>query len=551
MPGGYFTITINQIPVFQMEPEYAEALRHFGYDPDEFDRMHWPTGASRYAHGRFLMHSADFDALVDNPNTPVSLVFGDDLRFDRMFIRNPIPILISEGQSVIAFELVDERYFWQDASFDETAIWNLLADDKQTYYPASLNEDDPWRPDQVVEAVVEQLPEQFARLPDFQLSPVAASRWVRDMVSHADCAGMVIDRVMVAAGFVMIAHPLPITVTAPGVPPSVVRYTFHRIDSGEQKALSWLEAFQGEIIAGGMFAPSQAVVPPADGILRQVVLDPRFSGVKVPEKADVLFPIFDPAAGFDPGDSPQYPVDRFHRVSIENEAPVMTPNADSITLFDHAWARFEGGVLQNETEIAQRALDVVLRYYWRFRSGACDLLLRGAWPVDQWVGGESITWIHSCEAGPRTRIRGEINSQLLGYTTKSTLTSADIFTTGRVRAVPRMDGGLLLDVLADSGANNLRLGIITEVFGTVNATYSAHAFNDPSFAVENHVPRRRDDISAVDMQPVFVGDVCIIGRDEDNGYHLWVDELRPTVPCVGLRGVREGQTARTWSVHGL
>lgn len=94
--------------------------------PWRLNTLYWPTGATRYARGLFLVDRATRDRIVSKTvqsgkNTKATLGIGDDLSGKQgtplaidMFCLSPRPVTCTNDDSDLwLLPLVDERYFWQ------------------------------------------------------------------------------------------------------------------------------------------------------------------------------------------------------------------------------------------------------------------------------------------------------------------------------------------------------------------------------------------------------------------------------------------------------
>ncbi|GAG47261.1 unnamed protein product, partial [marine sediment metagenome] len=124
----------EQLAVTSITPEVQAGLDSVGMGHERFNYMHWPVGAGSHAHGRFLMHGGRL-ASYQGGATP--FLFGT-INFDRVYIRNPRPLFVSEGSgAMFVVDVVDERFFWKQNPVTDTDALNLSLTNTTELYDAS------------------------------------------------------------------------------------------------------------------------------------------------------------------------------------------------------------------------------------------------------------------------------------------------------------------------------------------------------------------------------------------------------------------------------
>ena len=124
-------------------------------------------------------------------------------------------------------------------------------------------------------------------------------------------------------------------------------------------------------------------------------------------------------------------------------------NGVTVPLWDTTWARFSASSLVNQAELTSRADFAAYYYYRRFESGVCDLLFRNI-DIARFYVGEQQFWLRSWgpkdQQGTFTRLIGKLHDPLFGWNHEAEpISTFDVLSIGSVRAIPRPDGGILLD----------------------------------------------------------------------------------------------------------
>ncbi len=102
-----------EISTRSVTDDVAAILAENGFDPDSFEVLSWPTGATRHSRIRLLMSKGDFDELKDalpEWHNPIGVeIVG--LLFQRMYVLDHAVVAYSEVSGpVYAVDVVDARY---------------------------------------------------------------------------------------------------------------------------------------------------------------------------------------------------------------------------------------------------------------------------------------------------------------------------------------------------------------------------------------------------------------------------------------------------------
>lgn len=510
-------------------------LRRAGLDPDKFNRIEWPVGAASWASGWFLLPAGSVSDLFSGSGTALVELRMGDLHFDRLWMRNPAPVFVREGQPpIIAVEVVDDRYVWRHDGIDQVAF-NLSLRDKTRLF--DVTESSQGTPININEIVEQEWPDSEWPL-NIQLPQILNPVDVRDVTAQGLSSLETIDRLMTSVDRVVVAFPNPSHPGAFGH-----RYSAVRMNDGQGKASSMLATFSDVIQHGGVFA-QDSLVPPSAGAGSVAGSIPASWGyAEVPEMVRVHFPaaaeggagyLVDSEGG---GPRPEWEIDRYVTKESDFGRPTNVGFVPGVvkSIFDSTWAQLsqtDSTVVLNDAELETRALFVAGRYYIRFSAGVARLSMAGWQPVEPYAGAHVITWA-ATEWGPMTKIDGDLHHPLFGFSLGEAARS--VYTSGLARGIPRSDGGILIDVLPSKG--DVFMGTITAVNGTVNALYDVEADGDSSITMQDKEPLRSDKVTApenIEMEPALVGDPCIIGIRADGQRILLVPtETRRVQLCTG------------------
>lgn len=539
MPGGHVNLSLSNGASFSAVHTIDEPLRReivrIGGNPDEYNRIVWPIGASRHMSAKVLLHRSILDEITDgftNFPTVLQLSEGIDLGilFVPVWIRNPVPLLVSEGSDAIySVEIVDQRFFFRTIGTFQSPGFNVSLDDKSTIYQSTGNGGMPFTARTALEALLHQAndvsPVGFIYEISSAIDGLNDEADPRDFITECLPIGEMIDKICAMIGAVCLAYPFS---EYPGAGAGLGNYLrITPISDGAQVATSILSTFNNDIIGGGLHAPvGDDITPPKMGAGSKAFGPSGWAAMEIPSQITVMFP---KAASVD------YPVvfndetetedglhwvpDRWYGVTTNIGVPIgASTNGTTRCIFDTTWAIETGEGIENAELLEARAELMAARYYSRFESGACNLLLRGFQAVPIFSGCQQLTWSFN-DAGLTTRLQGWFHDRLFGFRYDDPIASMDVSSTGLVRAIPRSDGGILFDAPSRPTEQGQRtiIGVIQAVYGEMNATYDVircpNSLDDPDEPelFEDVTPYDRIiDPPLLDWFPRQVGDVVLI-----------------------------------------
>lgn len=463
------------VPARSVSEEWQRlAIKEVGLDPDDFNVMHWPTGAANHATCWLLLLGQDLEAIQGSVNqfipdelpsdreearqivlqkqaeAALKLKLGDIL-FDRMYLHRIVRVLCSEGTGVMfAVQMVDERYFWRTLS-DNTDGLNISTDDKSPsrVYRSTENGSLPWNVgtavDKLLKAVVSSADMQFVDQGEISIG------YVRDLFAKGLPAVELIDRLLAMSGNVLCAHPNSEYLG------TSKRYRVRPINSGLVAAANTIETYSSMLIAGGLFGSlGEATISTAKIIVQQAIGTAKDLTAEVPSTVEVLFPKSQKFPSkysfndFELGADQKWTIDRFHLETTSAGAPV-PGNGKTVTIFDSFWAIYdEAELVAGEQElIDERLADIGRVYYRRFESGAGRYTFGGIIPIEIHPGCSCVQWgltPFKGEMTPVTRVSSGFNEPIFGWLPAEKLGATTVHGTGLARVMPRPDGGLLIDV---------------------------------------------------------------------------------------------------------
>ena len=367
--------------------------------------------------------------------------------------------------------------------------------------------------------------------------------------------GEFIDKVFTAASHVLIAYPNA------GLAPQGKRYRVAPVqaDFGPSQFQSFASS---EIIYGGLmpsfpFEDRSRTEERNSGIIRPMSrprLETSISEsasettfatpeetvvAEIPESITVLFPKHS-EGGINAdtfGGNMNYFNDRWSGITTSaGRTPDFTPGK-TMTAYGELSAfwglhpfiedRFEW---KNEEELKLIAADVSAKYYDRFRSFPLNATLRGTYgnpdyanALLMWSGTQEITWSLT-EQGPMTKITGDYNHPLFGYSKSEVLEQSSLQGLGYARVAPKRSGEMMIK--APSFSQAINVGIVTfsrmEDEGEIvdpedgqtlfyNQPYKVVCLANPDFNITEYIqPMRPHDIESIHMNPLSAGDPVLI-----------------------------------------
>lgn len=418
----------------------------------DVNRVRWPLGASRWGSVKLFAHSVDVTAIFEalgkgGSTTPVTVRFGDVTLYP-MWLRPPVPYLLSDGSGVVyVVELVDDRYFWRN--IDEPGQgYNATLDDKEKLFDATENTGPAaWTFGGAISDLVEALttwtnPGAFD-LTD-SLGNFSQTVGLRDFLVQHTSAAVALDRLLAMVGYVLAAKPI--------AGDDGKRYVVTAIEDGEDVVRDFVSLHSTRLIGGGLIASLRG---PAGitGPGRFVFGVPSDLKTDVPSRVRVVFPIAQKGGdgySFDEtvSDETGWNAKRWYSVTSTAGRPATSGNSGAeVVVFDPQWAIYDGTSLENGAELNIRAGFVAQVYYARFRAGIGKMWLAGTIvPTTWWAGCQEVEWRWTAR-GPVTMIAGDFEWSGFGWNPAAApaLQAVDVVGIGRVRAMPRPWGGVLLD----------------------------------------------------------------------------------------------------------
>ena len=535
-----------EISTRSVTDDVAAILAENGFDPDSFEVLSWPTGATRHSRIRLLMSKGDFDELKDalpDWSVPIGLeIVG--LLFEKMYVLDHAVVAYSEASGpVYAVDVVDARYWWSTKDVTELGF-NVTTDNREKYYDATVvmpPTDGPPPTDVELYTYREAIEKIFLDLAPFSAGELIgtsdrldSSLGLKDLMVEGLPASQILGRLLILCGHTLVAlHD--------------GSYLIEEVELGAENLDFKMQDAGGKdlIITGGPAAVTN--FSPTDPEILKLLDSPVWIARQTPASINVMFPTamastgqyrFNEESGIDRGRD--YVMGRWFSVISTEGKPAGGDNAEVHTLFDPEWAIYdlEGSPplpnIQNEDELISRADDVATFFYGRLSSGAGRM--RFSKIVDMLYGGASeIHWSvvrHGPDQGVFTDVLGMIHDPILGYRTDQPITPADLLSIGSVRAIPRPDGGALLDSPPRKiRVNTARITEVNEDPGNpgFNATYKAQAIDDESITIPrlkvdfddpSNLGERSDTRPAkdpLDLIPRIVDDLCFIVVDSTVG----------------------------------
>ncbi len=465
-------------------PELAEILRNYGFDPATFNHMRWPHGAGRHASCRVVMTGDAINALAPGGIAAAPLKFRiGDVDFDKVYLRTPRPMIIGAQSLLYAIEVVDERWYWNSRPAE--ADHNIYSDAKNAKFTATSQTS----PTAIVSALLAG--QSFVLPSEVDMTGLVEAKTdtydgLRDLRAQDLSFGDLIDRVCAICGVVFAAHPSPV---------AGKRYAFLPVDKGASVAIGETGIYTAKIsdlMAGGLYAAGAPGSPPA-WIGSRADL-----GAEMPASVRVMSPTWVQGNAYAYGQTgssgPTWTTKTTHASIVPfllvfnsfagwwPTGPAQITAGDSIQdVWDTVWTEVStAGTIVDASAVTARAKVVARLHYSRFIAGCGESLWRGCFnDFPLWAGALDREWgIASVgdQIIPHTRISGDWNDPRLGWTAdQRPVTQGRIAGVGMARAVPRPDGGVLIDVpIGEVGAHVIAwITTATLITGKVNRWYYA------------------------------------------------------------------------------
>lgn len=521
----HITVGGTDIPCRTMDAEWAELVRDAGIDPSTVYRLKCPTTARRHASIRVLLHPSDFAALLDTTggSAAVADVHMGDLSFLSMNLLVPDHVLVVGGQgTVYAIELVDRRFFWDDAAEQDYNLTDAV--DRTRYWPMTLDSDDePFSGQEIIDALAGVVVESIGYDAD-ATTVLSTTIGFGDVPSLALPIRDMIDHVLARCGCVLTWQPFTDS------------YTVRTLDG--QLGVDQVAENSGNLKAGGVLAyPGTVLDDPNNAGVPALAVGPaaRLRPIMSPNVV-VAFPktssrMNHNADSTDPGLDF---TDRWHLIESTAGKPDIGggEGASPPTLHDAEWAIVDtnGTTITNIGLLTARADAVSAAYYSRFSSAVASALFMDLIPFVQWAGAAWIEWSivqYGPSAGLWTRLRGSWDDEAFGWPMGGI--SSQVHGTGYARALPRPDGSVAIESLAPD--LNLRVGQIIAVTPAtgrydVEDVQTGEVFTNllPEDRALGYVP------TLVNLRTVDT--LVDLRYRNETGPYLWAHETYNTAPCA-------------------
>lgn len=506
--------------------ELSNLLISAGWNPEEFNKISWPIGASNFGRGRFLLDGKTANAIAETlkvnfsldedtqwyRNDGISILF-DGLLFDGMHMLAPVPVLIpttySEDVQFYACDFVDYRYWWQKHTVGAPFFIpggerkesrfrygiNMLEESlgpgafhPETLFGTSETEDTLWNLPRLINFMLGLHDDQevngraeFYYLPkkeawNYDNNEDSNLYHVNDLIDISASGrpfGEFLDSILTLTGHVLIAYP-----SRSYTGSLSYRYWISPIaNTNTAFSEEFTEQFEGSIISGGML-PS--VVHNGTEVVTDPTLDmsPASIAASVPEKLNVYFR----NAFF--GNAPSEFIEQHpeHNPALSDYEVVQSTDPEINGRPDIYWLgrqhpvystisaikNYENGemVWTNENQCLNYANWVGRRFYDRFRCDPVDVIMSGTFGNLQdlvlWPGSQEVVWSITGR-GPITKISGSYNHPLFGLMPKNDLGSGSVVSTSTTKISHRPDGRLKITTPIIDVRQTVHHAIITGV----------------------------------------------------------------------------------------
>ena len=535
------------------------ALRFSGFDPYEFNRITWPTGCTRFARGRFLLHQSDLDALrASLRNANLDIVFGNakpvrltlvmgGRTFDAMHMIYPRPILTpEEGGALYAVDLVDGRY-WSTREYsalgsgvvggnDSELLVNGTLDDGVTLFDITTDggsggsPGSTWTGLAVLQDLIPSsntlaityLPTDEWDLAD-DADRLSSTLYLRDFSTHFQTVGDNVDRLLQSHGYILVAYPTMDSQGA-GRKPGGFRYRTVSIESGGDEAIDILRKHADDLIGGGLWGHQGFDILPGGAKNALGAIDDIYGDA--PYTLDIALQgrNRDSIDHFLRNDKDHSTAtSSYHPFQVFQGASASGPHSLAPAKLHRPRARMYGSLWADDTtNRSAYANGVANMFYARFHAGVGDMIFRGCLDINPFSGAGEIVWSVT-PVGPTTRIRGSFDDPMFGWNYEQPIRPIDVACLGPpLTGCPTPWGGLRLAVRRPSAVYE---GVITAVSGSSpNFLYDGYARLSPDITFEDKVPTRLSlGISGMSLTitAASANDMCWITVDENGAIDLF------------------------------
>lgn len=451
---AYIQIGSEKYPIRLIGAELWEALTRSGYNPNDYNRITWPTGAERYGHGLLLLDSGQMQRILgagSGTDIPTcSIVMGDEggtITLASMSMGAPKPIFVRAqgyriaaadeyashpdnpvGLSLYAVPVYDKRYYWSKGN---TRDYNLTASGAKCKYltDTTVDASTQYTYDQVIADLATNLGETITISGAW-----AGSSKPINVIGEGVQIASLIDEMCAETGRVL------------GLSLSGLA-SINYIDAAKVTAL--IVAKSDRLVSGcAFYAPVSAGLT---GHLREITPLTIWSVNEIPNTTRVTFPGFSAAS-----------VERSDDYSVAGitatTAGLTGKSGNQHWIQHHAPAlRGSSGAIINNTELDARATDLTTAYFRRFKAGGMDAIFAGIIDHTASQSAQTAEWILDGIGGFHTRVYQELNDPIYGLVPR--MPDSMIRASGAIRAMPASGGGVILQ--SEEQTTHVQIGKIT------------------------------------------------------------------------------------------
>jgi len=467
---AYIKIGTDHYPIRIIGAELWDALTRSGYNPADYNRITWPTGAARSSSGLILLDSGqmqrilDVDSGSDVPECSIVMgAEGSEITLSSMSLGSPRPIFIRAqgyriaasdeyashpdnpvGLSLYAVPVHDKRYYWSKGNPDD---YNVTASGAKCKYLTDTTVDatTQYTYDQVISDLATNLGETIT----ISGSWAGTSKPINVIGEGVQIASL-IDEMCAETGRVL-------RMSLAGA--ASINY----IDANKVTAL--ITANLSRLMTGcAFYAPVSAGLT---GHLREVTPITIWSVNDIPNTTKVSFPGFS-AASIERSDD-------YNVSGISATTAGLTGKTGNQHWIQHHAPALRGssGAIINNTELDARATDLTTAYFRRFKAGGMDAIFEGIIDHTASQSAQTAEWVLDGIGGFHTRIYQELNDPIYGLVPR--MPDAMIRSSGAIRVMPAACGGVILQ--SEQQTEHVQIGKITARSATTGAaiTYTVEA----------------------------------------------------------------------------
>lgn len=451
---AYVQIGSDKYPIRIIGSELWEALTRSGYNPADYNRITWPTGANRYASGLILLDSGQMQRILgagSGTDIPTcSIVMGDEgstITLASMSLGAPKPLFVRAqgyriaaadeyashpdnpvGLSLYAVPVHDKRYYWSKAN---TRDYNVRAAGAMCKFltDTTIDASTQYSYDQVIADLATNLGETIT----ISGAWAGTSKPVNVIGEGVQIASL-IDEMCAETGRVL---GLSLSGSA------AINY----IDAAKVTAL--IVANSSKLVSGcAYYAPVSAGLT---GHLREITPLTIWSVNEIPNTTKVSFPGFSAAC-----------IERSDDYNVSGitatTAGLTGKSGNQHWIQHHAPAlRGSSGAIINNTELDARATDLTTAYYRRFKAGGMDAIFAGIIDHTASQSAQTAEWILDGIGGFHTRVYQELNDPIYGLVPR--MPDSMIRSSGAIRVMPAACGGVILQ--SEQQTEHVQIGRVT------------------------------------------------------------------------------------------